>query len=409
MPISRKLAAVAAFFVIGAAVAGCGSSVSGNSVATVAGNPISLSAFKHWAYVAAKEQAAQYAQQGVTEPPIISSNPTNFSSCVKAIRAGIPNLRKSTDAALKADCKQVYDSTETEVMNFLIQSYWLQLQAHKAGIKGSDLDAKFAKVFKKQFPTAKKQHAYLASTLKASGETYADMRFTYRVQTLYSKLVKRQEGKITAKAIAAYYAAHKSSFGTAETRDLHLIRTKSQSQAQAAYNALKGGQSWNAVANRYAADASAKANGGTLSNITAGEEESAASKAIFGASLNQLTGPVKGIFGYYVLQVTKITPATQESLAKATPTIKSQLSSTQASAAEQKVIKAAQNAWKGQTKCRTPNYQSTYCSNYKAPKTTTTPATSGSGAATGTVTSSGSTVTATLTKTTSTATTGKKK
>ena len=373
MPISRKLAAVAAFFVIGAAVAGCGSSVSGNSVATVAGNPISLSAFKHWAYVASKEQAAQYAQQGVTEPVIVSSDPTNFSSCMSAIRAGIPNLRKSPNAALKADCKQVYTSTETEVMNFLIQSYWLQLQAHKAGIKSSDLDAKFAKAFKKQFPTAKKQQAYLSSTLKASGETYADMRFTYRVQQLYAKLVKRQQGKITSKAIADYYAAHKSSFGTAETRDLHLIRTKTQAQAQAAYNALKGGQSWNAVAKKFAADPSAKANGGTLSNITPGEEESAASKAIFAASLNQVTGPVKGIFGYYVLEVTKITPATQESLAKATPTIKSQLTSTQTTTAEQKVVKDAQKAWKGQTKCRTPNYQSTYCSNYKAPKTTTTP------------------------------------
>ncbi len=59
MRISRKLAALAAFFVVGAAVAGCGSSIPGNSVATVAGNPITLQAFNHWMYVAAKEQAAQ--------------------------------------------------------------------------------------------------------------------------------------------------------------------------------------------------------------------------------------------------------------------------------------------------------------------------------------------------------------
>jgi foldase protein PrsA len=403
MRISRKLAAVAAFFVIGAAVAGCGSSVSGNSVATVAGNPISISAFNHWAYVAAKEQAASYAQQGVTEPPIISSNPTNFTSCEKQLRAGIPTLRASTTSALKADCKQVYTSTSTEVMNFLIQSYWLQLTAHKAGISSSDLDAKFTKAFNKQFPTKAKASAYMASTLTATGQTLADMKFTYRVQSLYAKLVKRQEKAVNSKAIAAYYAAHKSSFGTAETRGLHLVRTKTAAEAQSAFNALKGGQSWNTVAKKYAADASAKANGGTLTGITAGQEESAASKAIFAAPVNTLTGPVKGIFGYYVLEVTKITPATQESLAKASPAIKTQLTSTESSAAQAKVVKDAEKAWKSQTHCRAPNYQSTYCSNYQAPKTTTT-ATSTPTTATTTATS-----TVTSTATTSSTTTTKKK
>jgi foldase protein PrsA len=408
MPISRKLAAVAAFFVIGAAVAGCGSSVSGNSVATVAGNPISLQAFKHWAYVAAKEQAAQYAQEGVSEPPLISSDPTNFSSCTKALKAGIPSLRTSTDAALKADCKQLYGQTETEVLNFLIQSYWLQLAAHKAGIKNKSFSSAFNKAFKKEFPTKAKQKAYLASTLKSTGQTMADMQFTYGVQALLGKLMKREEKPINAKAIAAYYAAHKSSFGTAETRDLHLIRTKTQATAQAAYNALKGGQSWDNVAKQYAADASAKANGGLLSNITSGEEEAAVNKAIFAASANQLTGPVKGIFGYYVLEVTKINPATQESLAKATPTIKSQLTSSESTSAEQAVLKKAQKDFKSQTKCRAPNYQTTYCTNYVAPKTTTTPTITGSGSTTGTNTATtSSTATLTSTATTSGTTTTK--
>jgi foldase protein PrsA len=401
MPISRKLAAVAAFFVIGAAVAGCGSSVSGNSVATVAGNPISLQAFKHWAYVAAKEQAAQYAQEGVTEPPLISSDPTNFSSCTKALKAGIPSLRTSTDAALKADCKQLYGQTETTVLNFLIQSYWLQLAAHKAGIKNTNFSTAFNKAFKKQFPTKAKQQAYLTSTLKSTGQTLADMEFTYGVQQLLGKLVKRGEKPVNAKAIAAYYAAHKTSFGTAETRDLHLIRTKTQANAQAAFNALKGGQSWDKVAKQYAADASAKANGGLLSNITSGEEEAAVNKAIFAASANQLTGPVKGIFGYYVLEVTKITAATQESLAKATPAIKSQLTSTESNSAEQAVLKKAQKDFKSKTKCRTPNYQTTYCANYVKPKTTTT-ATSTPSTSTSTTTSSTSTSTATTSATTTT-------
>ena len=340
-------------------------------MASVAGNPISLQAFNHWMYVAAKEQAASYAQQGVNEPPIVSSSPTNFTSCEKQIRAGIPTLRTATDAALKADCKSVYTQYSQEVLNFLIQSYWLQASAHKAGISDANVLAQFNKLVKKQFPTKAKLSAYLASTLKSTGQTLQDMQFTNRVQSLYAKLVKKQETKVSSAAITAYYNAHKSSFGTAETRDLHLIRTKTQASAQAAYNALKGGQSWDAVAKKYASDPSAKVNGGTLTNITANEEEAAANKAIFGAALNTVVGPVKGVLGYYVLEVTKVTPATQESLAKATPAIKQQLTSTQATAAEQKVLKAAQKQWKSKTTCRA-NYQTTYCSNYKAPKTTTT-------------------------------------
>jgi hypothetical protein len=324
-------------------------------------------------YVAAKEQAAQYAQQGVNEPPIVSSNPTNFSNCEKQIRAAIPTLRTATNATLKSDCKQVYTQYSGEVMNFLIQSYWLQAAAHKAGISDATVASDFAKLVKKQFPTKAKLDTYLAENLKATGQTYADLKFTHRVQSLYGKLVKKQEKKVSSAAIAAYYHAHASQFGTAETRNLNLIRTKTAGQAQAAFNALKSGQSWKVVAKKYGADPSAKVNGGALTNISAGQEEGAASKAIFSAALNKLVGPVKGIFGYYVLEVTKITPKTQESLAKATPAIKTQLTSTGAQAASQKVLKAVEKAWKGKTTCRTPNYQGTYCSNYKAPKTTTTP------------------------------------
>ncbi|MDE3133093.1 MAG: peptidyl-prolyl cis-trans isomerase [Acidobacteriota bacterium] len=402
MRISRKLAAVAAFFVIGAAVAGCGSSIPGNSVASVAGNPISLQAFNHWMYVAAKENAARYAQQGVNEPPIISSNPTNFSSCIKQIRAGIPQLRSTPEATLANDCKQVYTQDSTEVMNFFIQGYWMQAEAHRLGIDSSKITGKFNKAIKKQF-TAK---GALATYLKSSGQTKQDMLFQYRIQSLYAKLVKRQEKKVTSAQIASYYAAHKSAYGTPETRNLNQVMTKTQAQAQAAYNALKSGQSWTTVAKKYASQASAKANGGALTGVTNGQEESAANKAIFAAPLHALVGPIKGIFGYYVIEVTKINAATQESLAKATATIKSQLQSTSQTAAASKVAKSAQSHWKKKTSCR-KNYQTTYCSNYVKPTTTTTsttstPTTSSTGTAT---TSSTGTSTATTASTTSTGST----
>jgi foldase protein PrsA len=227
-------------------------------------------------------------------------------------------------------------------------------------------------------------------------------------------MLKRYEKPVTKAAIASYYAAHKSSFGTPESRDLHLVRTKTAAQAQAAMNALKAGQSWDTVAKKYSADATAKSNGGVLSGVTSGEEEAAVNTAIFGASVNKLVGPVKGVFGYYVLEVTKITPAVQEPLATATKTIKTTLANSQTSTAQTKVIALAKKSFLKQTTCRSAYAVQTVCSNYKAPKTTTsttpvvTPSTTGtttSATSTASSTSTGSS-TATATTATKTGTTG---
>ncbi len=65
----------------------------GNSVANVAGNPITTQAFNHWMYVAAKGQAAQSPGQ----PVIVPNDPPNFTKCVTQVRAQIPALKKTSD------------------------------------------------------------------------------------------------------------------------------------------------------------------------------------------------------------------------------------------------------------------------------------------------------------------------
>ena len=63
--------ALGAFFVVAVAVAACGSGVPGDSVAVVAGNPITTQAFNHWMYVAAKGKASQ----GPATPVIVPNDP----------------------------------------------------------------------------------------------------------------------------------------------------------------------------------------------------------------------------------------------------------------------------------------------------------------------------------------------
>ena len=75
----------------------------------------------------------------------------------------------------------------------------------------------------KALATAKKGQfstdAQFQAFLKSSGQTAADITYRVRVNQVFMKLTARHPTKVTPAAIAAYYAAHKTQFGTPETRE----------------------------------------------------------------------------------------------------------------------------------------------------------------------------------------------
>ncbi|HWE08139.1 MAG TPA: peptidyl-prolyl cis-trans isomerase [Solirubrobacteraceae bacterium] len=376
MKTPRSILALGAFFVLVAmAIAGCGgSSVPSGSVAAVAGNPISTRAFNHWMYVAAQGQAAQSPGQ----PVIVPEDPPNFTKCISQVKAEIPSLRKTADKTLKADCAQLFQSLSSQVMDFLIKAYWYQADAHKMGIKLTDaqVNAALAQAKKSQFQSAAQYETFL----KQSGQTAQDILFRVRVNQIFTKLTSRHPTTVTPAMIAAYYTTHKSQFGTPETRNMRIVLTKTAAQAEAAKTALQHGQSWSTVAKKDSTDPTTKNKGGQLTGVTAGHQDAALSKAAFAAPANKLLGPIKGQFGYYVLQVTKITPAKQRSLAQSTPLIKQTLTSQLQSQAQTAVDSHASKNWKSQTKCLA-QYAMADCSGYKAPKSSSTSSSAAGGSA----------------------------
>jgi hypothetical protein len=218
MRISRKFAALGAFFVLAAAiVAGCGSSSSSSntvgkkSVAVVAGNQISVKSYKHWMYVAAKGEAAEEAEQGETGAPVIApSDPPKFASCIKQVRVQVPTLAKTGDAKIKTDCGELFTQLNPEVIGFLVAAYWYQADAHRLGINVTDkqVNAAYTKEKKAEFPTAAEYKAYLSE----GGLTDADVRYEIRVNTIYERLLKRYAKPVTQADISAYYKKHASTF-----------------------------------------------------------------------------------------------------------------------------------------------------------------------------------------------------
>jgi foldase protein PrsA len=360
----RRLAALGAFFVVAVALSACGSGVPGNSVAAVAGNPITLRAFDHWLYVAAKSQAAQ----SPGAPVIVPEDPPNFSACVAQVRKQIPSLSKLPDKTIRSDCKQLFTTLSGQVLDFLIKGYWYQAEASREGIKVTDaqINKAFQTAKKQQFPTASGFQTFLSQT----GQTLQDILFRFRINQVFMKLLSKHTTKVTPKSIAAYYRSHLTQFGTPETRNMRIVLTKTKAEALTAQAALRHGQSWQTVAKKYSIDPTSKNNGGLLVGIRQGQQDRALDTAAFAASLNKLLGPVKGQFGYYVFEVTKISKPTQQTLAQATPLITQTLKSQVQTNSQAAVDKLVRKNWLSQTHCQS-TYAMADCSGYKAPAATT--------------------------------------
>jgi foldase protein PrsA len=362
----RRILALSAFFVAAVALAACGSGVPGNSVADVSGNPISGQAFKHWLFVAAKSQAAQ--SPGT---PVIVPDPPHFDNCLAQVRHGIPSLAKTPDKQIRSDCKQLYSTYSGQVMQFLIQGYWYQLEAVRDHIKVTDAQVNhaFQTAKKTQFPSTSQFNAFLSQT----GQTIQDILFRFRINTIASKLITKETKKITPSAIQQYYNSHHSQFGSPATRDIRVVLTKTKSQADTAKHALASGQSWDKVVKKYSIDPTTKNTGGLLARQTKGQADPALDNAAFSAPQGKLLGPVKGQFGYYVFEVTKITAATQQTLAQATPLIRQTLVGEQQTNAQTALNTLLRKHWLSKTSCRAGYKTTVFCPGYKAPKTATTP------------------------------------
>src|SRR5829696_3654900 len=359
------LLALGAFFVPAAVLAGCGG-VPGNAVAEVDGTPIEKKDFEHWMTVAAK--SGGQATAAAPKPPA-------YTECIAQKRKTTPKPAKGqpkvTDSQLKAQCKQEYESLRDQVLQLLISFEWIEGEAEAQNIKVSDSEVK--KSFEKQKKEAFPKAADFSKFLKDSGQTEGDILKRVRLDTLSNKIrekVTKGKDKVTDQQIEDYGSKNKGRGAQPERRDLRIVLTKGEAKAQQAKKALEGGQSFKSVAKKFSIDQASKAQGGKLPAVAKGQQEKALDNAIFKAKKGELTGPVKTQFGYYVFDVSKVTPASQQTLDQAKATIKQTLASQNQQKALDKFVKDFRKRWKEKTDCR-EGYRTQDCKN--APKATATP------------------------------------
>jgi foldase protein PrsA len=385
-----RSSALCAFFVLSALViSACGGGVPGNSVARIGDQTIKKSTFDHWMRIAAVSQQSQTNPNQSGAPKVVVPDAPDYTKCIANKKATAPKPGKGvpepTQAQLKGQCQQEYSALRDQVLEFLIRGNWIEQETSKQKVKVSnkEVQSQIDAAVKQAFQDPKQFQQFLVR----SGLTQADVFYQQRNQLLQQKLtekVTKASGKITDAQIQAYYDKNKSKFATPEHRSLRIVLTKQQSRAQQAKRALQSGQSWKSVTKRFSIDQASKAQGGLLSNVAKGQQEKALDDAIFKAQKGKLTGPVKTQFGYYVLEVTKITPAKQQSLAQSKSSIQQILQSDGQRKALDKFGKDYRKRWRDETTCRKgfttadckngPKTQSTATATaqQQAPQTTTT-------------------------------------
>src|SRR5215217_3315277 len=344
----RLTLALAALAAPAALAAGCGG-VPGNAVAEVDGNTIEKSQYDHWINVAARS-SGQGATASVPKPP-------DFTECVANKRKTTPKPAKGqpkvTDSQLKTQCKQEYEQLRDQVLQLLISFQWLEGEAKEQGIKISDAEVKksFEQQKKQSFPKAADYQKFL----KDSGQSEADILLQVKADLLASKIrdkVVKGKDKVSDAQIQDFYDKNKARFAQPERRDLNVVLTKSKAKAEAAKKALKSGKSWKSVAKKYSIDEASKAQGGKLPAQAKGTLEKQLDEAVFKAKKGQLSGPIKTQFGHYLFKVTKVTPASQQTLAQAKETIRQTLQSQNQQKALESFSKKYSKRWKEKTDCR---------------------------------------------------------
>jgi foldase protein PrsA len=381
---SRYIISACALLGVSATVAACGG-VPGNAVATVDGESVSKTDFSHWLTVAAKSSGQ--ANAAVPDPQ------SDYKNCVAQKRKTTPAPAKGqpkvTDAQLKTQCKTEYTQLRDQVLQLLISFKWIQGEADSMGVKVTDADVKksFAEQKKQSFPKDTDYKKFL----QTSGQSESDILERVRLDLLSNKIrdkVIKGKDTVSDAAIQDFYNKNKARFAQPEKRDLRVVLTKKKDEAQTAYNALKGGDSWSTVAKKYSIDDTSKAAGGKLPAQAKGTLDKQLDDAVFSAKKNQLEGPIKTQYGYYDFEVTKVTPASQQTLDEAKATIKQTLQSQNQQKALDAFVKDFTKRWKDKTEC-SENYKTTDCKN--GPKATPTPTAPATQAppATGTATPSG--------------------
>jgi foldase protein PrsA len=371
----RIFMALGAFFVLAFGVAACGGDdddkgVPSNAVATVDGDPITRADYERWLAINARQSASASGGE-----PVIP-DPPSYARCIATLRrqaARARGQRAPSETQLRSQCRTLDTQLSQQTMALLIQSDWIEREAKELGVEVTDAEIERAlrETRRQSFPDDRAYERFL----RESGMTEDDIRFRLRIQELSTKIteqIQRSAGEVTDAEITAYYNRNREQFAVPERRDLEIILTRTRAQAEEAKRAIEsGGMSWAEAARDFSTDAVSRGNGGRLAGVARGQQDRALDTAAFNARRGVIVGPVRGQFGWYIVRVTGITPAKQNTLEQSRAQIRELLEQQGGSEKLNTFAREFQERWTEATECRR-GFIIPICSNAPRANTTST-------------------------------------
>lgn len=285
--------AILALIVPALLAAGCGGpKVPAGAIAAVGGAVVTQEQFDQiW-----KLQEAQYKTQG-------GALPEQGSAQFKQLRAGI--------------------------VDYLVQNEVIKQKAAEMKVSVSD---KKLKDQMKQIVAQVGGQAKLDKLLKERSATQAQLEDQIRTQMLMQAVQEKVFAsiKVAPKEIEQYYndSANSAQFNVPETVDARHILVKTKAEAEKVRALLEANNTdanWAKVAKEYSTDPGSKNSGGALGSFPKDRMVKPFANAAFSLKVNEISQPVKTQFGWHIIEVTKKTPGSEQTLAQAKSAIEQQL------------------------------------------------------------------------------------
>lgn len=303
MPRSGHIATGAAALLLAVSLAACGGgSSSGQVIARVGGEPITAGTVDHMVAV---------LKGGWTSP----------------------GTGGGRDQALRRQALQL-----------LITSRWLIGEAASRGIaiSGPEVRRKIDVVERMDFPGGV---AELREFLKATGQTVAELELQAKAELAQAKLHQlaiASAPAVTQAQIAAYYAAHRSSFLVPERREARFTNRKTRPEIMQLKREIEAGRSITSPAQRKVGELF------TSARVPPGDPYE---QAIDSGKLHRVAGPFKLGADEWLYEVVKIIPGRQRTLAEVAGSIGRRLTSERTNAAVAAFTSAWTSRWTAMTDC----------------------------------------------------------
>jgi parvulin-like peptidyl-prolyl isomerase len=220
-----------------------------------------------------------------------------------------------------------YKGFEARVVDYLVQMELVRQKAAqlKITITPKDIQDRLNTIYQ-SYGGQKKVEALLkkqSMTLQDLQDQLKDSMLSEKVQASIFQGVK-----VTNQQVQTYYKAHAQSFHQATSRMTRHILLKTKAQAEKVRALLAANNTdanWTKLAKKYSQDAGTKNSGGDLGAVTQGQMVAPFDKATFALKVGVISQPVHSTYGWHIIEVTKINPATTQTFAKAAKGIRQTL------------------------------------------------------------------------------------